>query len=279
MVVIDLHCHVLPGVDRGPADLEESVAMVQALRRQGVRTAVAAPRLDGRGIAAYELAGRIAEVQHAVTRAGCAVTIVSGAELTLEWASRATAVELRRASLGGRGTDLLVSVPHGPLPLGFEDGVEDLMRGGFRVVLAHPAASATFQRTPERLRRLVERGALVQVTARALLRGPDAAPSTALARRLVADGIAHVLATEAYSAALVAGSGHAPRRARGGAARRRSRRVDGHRRAGGDPRRRAAAAGAAAASQLARPGPARARARGRLISSSGRGSAGAGRRS
>ena len=177
-----------------------SVAMVRALRAGGIRTAVAAPRLGGQGVAAYELEGRTDELQLAAARAGCALTIVSGAELALDWARRATGVELRRASLAGHGSDLLVSVPHGTLPAGFEGGVEDLMRAGFRVVLAHPEASATFQRAPERLRRLVERGALLQVTARALVRA-GSTPSAALARRLVADGTAHVLATEAYSAA------------------------------------------------------------------------------
>ena len=198
MSVIDLNCHVLPAADRGPRDLKASVAMVRALRAGGIFTAVAAPCLDGKGVAAYELAGRTAELQHA---AGDAVTIVSGAELDLDWACRATAVELRSASLGLRGTDLLVAVPYGPLPDTFEAGVAQLMGDGFRVVLAHPEASATFQRSPDRLLRLVEAGVLLQVTARALFRGAGQTPSAVLARRLVSDGTAHVLASEAYSAA------------------------------------------------------------------------------
>jgi protein-tyrosine phosphatase len=202
MGVIDLHCHVLPGVDRGPGDLQASVEMVRALRREGIDTAVATPRLseDGLELAAYELAGRAAELQHAARRAGCDVTIVAGAEVTLGWALAASSVELRNASLAGRGTDLLVSVPHGPLALSFDLGVVDLLRVGYRVVLAHPEVSATFQRSPERLLRLVEAGALVQVTARALVRGGGRTPSASLARELVAGGTAHVLATDSYSA-------------------------------------------------------------------------------
>jgi protein-tyrosine phosphatase len=202
MSVIDLHCHVLPGVDRGPDDLQASVEMVRALRREGIDTAVAAPSLSEYGpeLAAYELAGRTAELQHAADRAACGVRLVTGAEVTLGWALGASAVERRNASLAGAGTELLLSIPHGPLAPAFDDGVVELIDAGYRVVLAHPEVSASFQRSADRLLRLVAAGALVQVTARSLVRGGGSTPSAALARELVAGGTAHVLATDSYSA-------------------------------------------------------------------------------
>src|SRR5215217_1174308 len=97
MNVIDLHCHVLPAADGGPADLQASVEMMRALRSEGIDTAVATPRLceDGPDLAAFEIAGRTAELEHAARRAGCGVTLVPGAEVTLAWALDASAVELR----------------------------------------------------------------------------------------------------------------------------------------------------------------------------------------
>jgi protein-tyrosine phosphatase len=197
--MIDLHCHVLPGLDEGPRDLDEAVAMVAALAADGIDTAVATPKLHERQFAGVsaELRGRAGELEEL---SGRRVAIVPGAEVTLPWLVEATQVEIRNASLGGRGEALLVEVPHGPLPLGFEDGVRELLATGYRVVLAHPEVSAGFQRAPRRLAGLVDDGALLQVTARALVRAGGATPSAALARDLVADGLCHVLATDAHSA-------------------------------------------------------------------------------
>ena len=213
MDVIDLHCHVLAGLDRGPADLPAAVAMLRALQADGVETVAATPYLhaDACGFGAYELQSRTAELQHAADAAGLEVTLVAGAEVTLEWALAATPAALRHASLGGHGTDLLVEVPYGPLPEAFEHGIETLTDLGYRIVLAHPEVSCDLQREPERLAALVDAGVLLQVTARALFRGGGTTPSALLARDLVRAEIAHVLASDAHSA----GAWRAPDLARG----------------------------------------------------------------
>lgn len=200
--MIDLHCHVLPGLDDGPADMDASVAMVAALEAEGISTVVATPHLrhDEPAPITIELRGRCAELELCAKQAGHAVDVEPGAEVSLAWALEATPVELRHASIGGRGRDLLVEVPHGRLAPGFEGGIEAIMRAGYRVTLTHPEASADFQHSPERLLRLVDLGVLVQVTARALVRGGGRTPSAALARDLVSAELCHVLATDAHSA-------------------------------------------------------------------------------
>jgi protein-tyrosine phosphatase len=92
----------------------------------------------------------------------------------------------------------LVETPYGPLPSIFEDALFELTARGFRILLAHPERSRTFQQSPERLAELVGRGTLVQVTAESLVRSPRRSRSGRFARRLVKDGLAHVLASDSH---------------------------------------------------------------------------------
>jgi protein-tyrosine phosphatase len=196
--VIDLHCHVLPGLDDGPAELEDSLEMLEALAAEGVSTVVATPHVGGEhpDVVPGEIELRCAELE----AAGCGVAVEPGGQLSLQWLLDASPADVRRASLGSNGNDLLVNVPHGRLPERFDDDLRDVMAAGYRVVLAHPEVSSDFQRRPERLVQLVAAGALVQVTARALTRGGGQTPSAALARDLVSSELCHVLASDAHSA-------------------------------------------------------------------------------
>ena len=122
--------------------------------------------------------------------------IVPGGEVDLLWAHEATDEQLRHASYNGRGTDLLVETPYGPLTDSFERGLFALADRGYRLLLAHPELNSSLQRAPERLEALVEGGVLLQVTGASLLRAPGDSASAKLARRLVEHELAHVIASD-----------------------------------------------------------------------------------
>jgi len=199
--VIDLHAHVLPGVDDGPADLDGALAMLEAAARDGTRLIAATPHLrsDHPDVRVGEIAGAVRELQAAVP-AEWNLRIVAGGEVDLAWAARASEQDLRLACFGERGRDVLIETPHGSLPAGFEDALFRLTLKGLRVTLAHPELNATFQRRPDRLTALVQRGVLLQVTSAALLADAHRAKHAQLARNLVRDGLAHLIASDAHSA-------------------------------------------------------------------------------
>ena len=105
-------------------------------------------------------------------------------------------------SLGQRGTDLLVETPYGELSLQFEDLLFKLRARGYRVLLAHPERSRTFQHDHRRLATLVEGGTLLQVTALSLANSDRRSRSRRLALDLVRHGLAHVIASDAHGALL-----------------------------------------------------------------------------
>jgi protein-tyrosine phosphatase len=198
--VIDLHCHILPGIDDGPPDEAGSVALGRALVADGCQIVAATPHLreDFPAVRPDELAARCEAVNAALAGASVPPEVVPGGEVDLLWARDASDEELRLVTFGQRGTDLLLETPSGPLPDGFERAVKELQERGVRILLAHPERNPTFQRDPERLARLVDEEVLIQITARSLL--ARSGGSRELAEALVRDGLAHVVASDAHSA-------------------------------------------------------------------------------
>jgi protein-tyrosine phosphatase len=201
--VIDLHCHILPGIDDGPDEMGGSVELADSMARAGVRTVAATPHIHPNfpDVQPGELGDRVAALQSAAP----SVEFVRAGEVDVFWASRASDDELRAVSYGARGTDLLIETPYGALPPIFEDTLFRITARGFRVLLAHPERCPDFRSDPGRLGALVARGALLQVTAAALVGRVPRSGMRRFAADLVRERVAHVIASDAHRA----GSGRA----------------------------------------------------------------------
>jgi len=197
--MIDLHCHVLPGLDDGPADHESTVAMLAAYAADGVETVVATPhlRFDFPDVRPAAIADLCEGLAGAAAEAG--VQLVAGGEVALTWGLSVSADDLRAASLDGLGRDLLVETPPNPLSWSVSQSLFHLQMRGCRLTLAHPELSSSFQKAPDRLATLVDQGTLLQVTASSLMRSPRRSRSAALAQALVRDGLCAAIASDAHS--------------------------------------------------------------------------------
>jgi protein-tyrosine phosphatase len=162
--VIDLHCHLLAGIDDGPTTGEDAVVLGQALVAAGVTRVVATPHVspahpnDAAGIHAAWL-----DVVAALGRAHVALEVVTGAELDLLHAQGLDEEEIGRLGLGPDGP-LLVECPLVAVMPQFEQLVGRLHERGHRVLLAHPERSPIFLREPDLLARLVAAGAMASLT-------------------------------------------------------------------------------------------------------------------
>ena len=166
--MIDLHTHVLPGLDDGAQSLEEALAMVRVALADGVSCLVATPH--DTGFAPYDI-GKVkavtAQLQKAIGIYGLSLCVVVGSELYAvpDLAQRLRAGEC--LTLGGSQYPLL-EFPLMDLPLCTEQLLFELRVAGFRPIIAHPARNEVFRRDPNRLCELIEKGALAQLTASAL---------------------------------------------------------------------------------------------------------------
>ena len=197
--MIDLHSHVLPGIDDGVRTLDESLELLRAAYDDGVDRIAATPHVrDDYPTAPNRMELLHAEVCGAAREAAIPVEVLPGGELDYEMAAGLDDGTLRRFGLGGNPNLLLLEFPYLGWPLGLSDLVFDLQLRGFRVVLAHPERNGDVQLDPERLRPLVDGGAVVQLTAASLDGRLGGAPRSA-ARRLIDGRLAHLLASDAHA--------------------------------------------------------------------------------
>lgn len=199
--MIDLHAHILPGIDDGPERLEDSLAFARAAAAAGTHVIAATPHLrsDFPGVRLEELRDRCEQLDRAITEEGIGVQILPGGEVDLLWARGASPEELRLATYGQRGTDLLLETPYGPLPPNFGALLGWITDQGIRVLLAHPERNPTVQRNPQLVLDLVARGVLVQVTAMSLVSKGKASRSLQTAKWLAQRDAVHVIASDAHT--------------------------------------------------------------------------------
>jgi len=198
--VIDLHSHVLPGIDDGPSDIADSVEFAEAAAAQGTTVLAATPHLrsDFPLVEIERVADTCAELNERLP-ADADVVVTPGAEVDVMWAQSASDEQLGLASLGQHGTDLLVETPYGLLSDTFEDLLFRITVRGYRILLAHPERNPTFQRDPVRLKEIAARGVLIQITLPSVVARDRGSRSRKLAFALVREGLAHNLASDSHS--------------------------------------------------------------------------------
>jgi protein-tyrosine phosphatase len=200
--MIDLHSHILRGIDDGARSLEDSVEIARAAVADGITLIAGTPHVrDDWPTDAGVMEYRVAELNAELAQARIPLEVRSGGELALEWLARLSIDELRRFGLGGNPRYLLVETPYYGWPLALADRLFSLRAQGITPVLAHPERNAEVQAHPERLAQLVEGGVLVQVTA-ASLDGRIGKRPQECGRRLIEDGMVHMLASDAHHASV-----------------------------------------------------------------------------
>ena len=203
--MIDLHCHLLPGLDDGPATIAESREIARRAVAEGVTAIAATPHVREdypTGVDAMESA--VSAVRDDFAASAINVEVLHGAEVALELVAHLSQEELTRFTLAQTGRYLLVEFPYRGWPLGLEQALFRLRLSGLTPVLAHPERNDEVEREPTRLEPAVRAGALVQLTA-ASLDGRFGRAAQATAERLLELRLAHVLASDAHAPSLRGG--------------------------------------------------------------------------
>jgi protein-tyrosine phosphatase len=198
--VIDLHCHVLPGIDDGPPTLADSIALCRAAVAAGTRTVVATPHVswDWPGVTSQVVADGTARVNEALRAEGIDLEVRTGAEIAMTRAGDLTDEELIALRMGG-GPYLLIECPISPVAAGFDAIAHALADRGHRILLAHPERCPAFHREPARLEALVEAGMLTSVTAGAFV-GRFGRDVERFARQMLEHELVHDIASDGHDA-------------------------------------------------------------------------------
>jgi protein-tyrosine phosphatase len=198
---VDLHVHILPGVDDGPATPDESLALGRMLGADGTHWAVATPHV--RELDTQSIRGRVRELQLLFERERVPVTLMPGGEVDLASAAELDPAALESIAQGPPGRRwILLEAPLGATPArATVESAAALRARGFASVIAHPERSpALMGDRAAALRRLVQTGCRVQVSASSLLGGHGGAARRA-GWALLRSGLTHAVASDAHSRA------------------------------------------------------------------------------
>lgn len=198
--MIDLHCHILPGVDDGSESLEESVEMARMAAVSGVTALAATPHFEGTEASLPRLAvfrRRLDTLRAALAEAGIPLTLHGGAEILCLPETADLAAMHRLPTYQGTGY-ILTEFFFDERFSYMDTMLTRLAAHGYRPVVAHPERYMAVQREPERLARWVERGWLLQVNKGSIL-GAFGGKAEDTAHALLALGFVHALASDAHS--------------------------------------------------------------------------------
>ena len=164
--MIDLHSHILPGIDDGARSLDEALELARQAAADGVTTIAATPHVrSDYPTTAEQMESGVVALRGELARAGIPVDVVHGGELALERLGELTDDDVRRFSFGQSGRYVLLECPYFGSPLELVPAIKALLAGGLTPLLAHPERNPDVIERPERVAALVELGVLVQITA------------------------------------------------------------------------------------------------------------------
>jgi protein-tyrosine phosphatase len=195
--VIDLHCHLLPGLDDGPRSMPEALALARQAAAGGTSTIVATPHINHHWrVDPLELAERAAAVRDALARERIALDLATGGEIAITRLADLQPEEIDLLRLGD-GPHLLLECPLEPDSWDFDAVLLKLRERGESILMAHPERCPLFQREPQRLVRLVEHGLLCSITAGSMW-GQFGRRVRDFTLALLREGLVHDVASDAH---------------------------------------------------------------------------------
>lgn len=198
--MIDLHCHLLPGIDDGPATMKDSLAMCEQMVSDGTDIVVATPHMlnDRHSVSRDDILNGVKLLREELSRLSIPVDVRPGADVMIT----SDLTELLRKgvvmTIGDLGKYVLLELPHDVIPSGLDELLCAIQMLGVTPIITHPERQYEIQRHPEYLQNMVEKGNLVQVTASSI-EGTFGESAQKCALFLLKGRMVHLCASDAHS--------------------------------------------------------------------------------
>jgi len=198
--MIDIHCHILPGIDDGPLSIAESLAMVDLALADGITTIVATPHtFNGVYTTPPEATtSGVDALNRILTDKNIRLRICPGAEVHTCDAFSRKIIDGLADTINHTGKYVLVEFPFQTINPGTSEELFQLKLKGITPVIAHPERNILFQRDIDQLYDMVGMGCLVQITAMSIT-GELGEAAMGCAHTLLQRHLVHVIASDAHS--------------------------------------------------------------------------------
>lgn len=197
MNFIDTHCHIIHGVDDGPADMDTSVEMARIAVNDGITTVIATPHIVEGYYEGGDRSERLRDLGVQLSKAGISLDLVAGAEVPMSTCLEGDAEYLKTLALNG-GIYLLMETTDTTYDQ-LAQAVYKVRLCGLYPVLAHPERTHFVQKNPSRLLEILGRGeAFCQLTA-ASIDGTFGKALQKVSLAMARAGLMHLVASDAHS--------------------------------------------------------------------------------
>lgn len=197
--LIDIHSHILPGVDDGAKTLEEAIAMCKIAEADGITTIVATPHsMNGLYLNKKETVCRkVDEFNNTLKKEEIKINILPGLDLHLYPELLFHLKNGKILTVNNHGCYLILEFPD-VISSHIESICFNLQIQGVIPIISHPERNYFFQKNPQILQGFVDRGALVQVTAMSIT-GEFGKEAEKTVKDLLRKNLVHIIATDAHS--------------------------------------------------------------------------------
>ncbi|TFB14165.1 tyrosine protein phosphatase [Filobacillus milosensis] len=198
--MIDIHSHILAGIDDGAAHLSESIDMAKQAHKEGIRLIYATPHyLDRRfNYDLDTLQLKLKELNHHLQEEGIDLIVRSGQEIRASGDLKELLESNQVLSLGEKGKFILIEFPSNHIPEYAKRLLFDLQLSGYQPIIAHPERNKEFIEHPDLLYKLVKNGILTQVTT-ASIAGKFGKKIKKFSLDLIEANLVHFIASDAHN--------------------------------------------------------------------------------
>lgn len=198
--MIDLHCHILPGLDDGPDDLREAMRMCDMAAADGIETIVATPHnLNGLyGNDREKIMDAVSSFREIASKNGLRLDILPGADTHMAAELYDEIEKGNITTINDRGKFLLLEPPQFITPEIMKEQIFRLRLGGLTPVITHPERIEALTGDFDALYEMIEAGALMQITAGSLT-GNFGGDIKECALRMLRLNAVHVIASDAHN--------------------------------------------------------------------------------
>lgn len=198
--MLDLHCHILPGVDDGARTLEDSIAMAEKAISQGITHILCTPHHNNGKYSnpASQVIEQVAQLQQELDQRNLKLTLLEGQEV------RITGTLLEDIAKGEilftdlDDTYILIEFPTGEVPAYTEQLFFQLLSQGHTPVIVHPERNAVFRKDPNELIPFLEMGVLTQLTAPSIV-GIFGKEIQKTAKQMLKHNMLYMVASDAHN--------------------------------------------------------------------------------
>lgn len=197
--MIDIHTHILPGIDDGSQHLEESLEMARIAVSEGITTLIATPHhANGRYTnEADSVTSNVRALSEALQAASIPLNIVPGQEVRV-YKDLLEDLESGKLLTLNRSQYLLIEFPSSRIPTNIAELIHELRLQGITPIIAHPERNAEIADQPNRLYELIQLGALSQLTSHSLI-GQFGSKIQKLSMQLCEHNLVHFLSSDAHN--------------------------------------------------------------------------------